>query len=125
MLCIALIDSEGFIVFTFFHVAVVSPNVYYEQTPVRIHCFRLRHARAHATIHQQLRYSRHKNDALRLMIRIGARASIRSRSAYKPRALPLIRGFSQSQSRKEDPRLEDLGRRITDDFAVLREHYGI
>jgi hypothetical protein len=58
------------------------------------------------------------------MIRIYARAHVRSPTLFIQTELHVRRSFSSTQWRKEDPRLEDFGRKITDDFAVMREKYG-
>lgn len=58
------------------------------------------------------------------MIRIYARAHIRSPTLLRRSQLHARRSISSTQWRKEDPRLEDFGRKITDEFAVLREKYG-
>ena len=70
------------------------------------------------------------NALLNPMIRVYFRAALHSpvpRSAY---ALPRItfayrRQFNSTQWRKEDPRMPGAGREIVDEFAVLREKYGI
>jgi triacylglycerol lipase len=61
------------------------------------------------------------------MIRICARAAFRAKTPLKWQwqRLPVQRFFSCTSWRKEDPRIEDFGRRITDDFAQLREKYGM
>jgi triacylglycerol lipase len=59
------------------------------------------------------------------MIRICARATFRSSTAFKCRQIPVQRFFSCTQWRREDPRLDDFGRKITDEFAEMREKYGI
>lgn len=58
------------------------------------------------------------------MIRICARATIRSSVPLKFQQLQAQRFFSCTQWRKEDPRLDDFGRRITDEFAEMRAKYG-
>jgi len=58
------------------------------------------------------------------MIRICARATLRSSIPLKPRQLQAQRFFSCTQWRKEDPRLDDFGRKITDEFAEMRAKYG-
>jgi triacylglycerol lipase len=63
------------------------------------------------------------------MIRIYTRATLRSPAPLKWRSLQTQRSFSCTQWRKEetavkgDPRLEDFGRSITDEFAEMREKY--
>ncbi|OAK97679.1 alpha/beta-hydrolase [Phaeosphaeriaceae sp. SRC1lsM3a] len=57
------------------------------------------------------------------MIRICARATLRSHTSLRPQSLPAQRFFSCTQWRKEDPRIEDFGRQITDEFAQMREKY--
>jgi triacylglycerol lipase len=57
------------------------------------------------------------------MIRICARATIRSSLHIRPRHPQAQRLFSCTQWRKEDPRLDDFGRKITDEFAEMREKY--
>jgi triacylglycerol lipase len=59
------------------------------------------------------------------MIRICARATFRSPKPFIWQRLPTSRSFSCTQWRKEDPRLDDFGRKITDEFAEMREKYGI
>jgi triacylglycerol lipase len=58
------------------------------------------------------------------MIRICARATFRSSTPLKPLQLHSQRLFSSTQWRSEDPRLEDYGRKITDEFATMRAKYG-
>jgi hypothetical protein len=58
------------------------------------------------------------------MIRICARATFRSLTPLKSQRLPGQRSFSCTQWRREDPRLDDFGRKITDEFAEMREKYG-
>lgn len=64
------------------------------------------------------------------MIRTCFRAALRPsvpRSACtftKTTSVP-FRPFSGTQWRKEDPRMPGAGREIVDEFAVLREKYGI
>ncbi|KAF2033149.1 alpha/beta-hydrolase [Setomelanomma holmii] len=57
------------------------------------------------------------------MIRICARATFRSQTPLKPQQWHAQRFFSCTQWRKEDPRLDDFGRKITDEFAEMREKY--
>ncbi|KAH7391051.1 hypothetical protein DE146DRAFT_767304 [Phaeosphaeria sp. MPI-PUGE-AT-0046c] len=57
------------------------------------------------------------------MIRICARATVRSYTPLRCLPSPAPRFFSCTQWRKEDPRIEDFGRRITDEFAQMREKY--
>ncbi|KAH7086480.1 Alpha/Beta hydrolase protein [Paraphoma chrysanthemicola] len=57
------------------------------------------------------------------MIRICARATIRSSLPLRPRHFQGQRLFSCTQWRNEDPRLDDFGRKITDEFAEMREKY--
>lgn len=59
------------------------------------------------------------------MIRICARATLRSSTTLKPRQSQAQRFFSCTQWRKEDPRLDDFGRKITDEFAEMRAKYGV
>jgi triacylglycerol lipase len=58
------------------------------------------------------------------MIRICARATFRSSTTLKCHQIPAQRFFSCTQWRREDPRLDDSGRKITDEFAEMREKYG-
>ncbi|KAL5113806.1 lipase 2 [Pleosporales sp. CAS-2024a] len=57
------------------------------------------------------------------MIRIWARATIRSSKTLRRQQLPTWRFFSCTPWRNEDPRLNEFGRSITDDFAAVREKY--
>ncbi|KAH7080165.1 Alpha/Beta hydrolase protein [Paraphoma chrysanthemicola] len=57
------------------------------------------------------------------MIQICARATIRSSPPLRPRYFQAKRLFSCTQWRNEDPRLDDFGRKITDEFAEMREKY--
>ncbi|CAO2657935.1 Nn.00g071950.m01.CDS01 [Neocucurbitaria sp. VM-36] len=57
------------------------------------------------------------------MIRICARATLRSPTLVPPRCSLSYRKFSSTQWRKEDPRIQSFGREITDEFAVMREKY--
>ncbi|KAF2128108.1 alpha/beta-hydrolase [Dothidotthia symphoricarpi CBS 119687] len=57
------------------------------------------------------------------MIRICARATVRSPALCVLRQSQVYRQFSSTQWRKEDPRIENAGREITDDYAALREKY--
>ena len=64
------------------------------------------------------------------MILICFRTALRSpvpRPTYNfPKATSLCcRQFNSAQWRKEDPRMPGAGREIVDEFAVLREKYGI
>jgi hypothetical protein len=63
-------------------------------------------------------------DAQHSMIRICARATFRSSTPLACQRVPVQRFFSCTQWRREDPRLDDFGRKITDDFAEMREKYG-
>ena len=69
------------------------------------------------------------HDAPVPMIRICARATFRSRTT-PTRTLCLStqwlaqRQFSSTAWRREDPRIESMGREIIDEFAVIREEYG-
>jgi triacylglycerol lipase len=64
------------------------------------------------------------------MIRICARATFRSPKPLGWRHVQAARTFSCTPWRKEeapakgDPRLDDFGRKITDEFAEMREKYG-
>lgn len=58
------------------------------------------------------------------MIRICTRATLRSSTLTPLRCSLVYRQFSSTSWRKEDPRIEDFGREIVDEFAVLREKYG-
>ncbi|KAJ4982931.1 triacylglycerol lipase [Stagonosporopsis vannaccii] len=63
------------------------------------------------------------------MIQICARATVRSRTTFTPgtwSSLQLLarRQFASTPRRKEDPRIESMGKEITDEFAVIREQYG-
>ena len=63
------------------------------------------------------------------MIRTWARATIRSRTPPTPFLCLSTqwlarRQFSSTAWRKEDPRIESMGKEITDEFAVIREEYG-
>ncbi|KAH7138643.1 Alpha/Beta hydrolase protein [Dendryphion nanum] len=53
------------------------------------------------------------------MIRICARAT--PRSILRPQAV--VRSFSTTKWLREDPRIQDLGKVIEDEFAAIREHY--
>jgi triacylglycerol lipase len=64
------------------------------------------------------------NNAQHQMIRIYRRAIIRSPTLLARAPTPARLPFSSTPWRKEDPRLEDFGRKITDEFAVMREKYG-
>ncbi|KAH5244796.1 hypothetical protein HBI71_190560 [Parastagonospora nodorum] len=57
------------------------------------------------------------------MIRICARATFRSSIPLTRQKWPAPRFFSSTQWRREDPRLDEFGRRITDEFAEMREKY--
>ncbi|OAL54221.1 alpha/beta-hydrolase [Pyrenochaeta sp. DS3sAY3a] len=57
------------------------------------------------------------------MIRLCVRATPRSLPIRQIQCAYRDRPFSTTQWRQEDPRIGDLGRKITDDFAVLREKY--
>ncbi|KAH3966522.1 hypothetical protein HBI70_188840 [Parastagonospora nodorum] len=57
------------------------------------------------------------------MIRICARATFRSSIPLTRQRWPAPRFFSGTQWRREDPRLDEFGRRITDEFAEMREKY--
>jgi triacylglycerol lipase len=57
------------------------------------------------------------------MIRTCARATFRSSTTLKRRQIPPQRFFSCTQWRREDPRLDGSGRKITDEFAEMREKY--
>jgi triacylglycerol lipase len=58
------------------------------------------------------------------MIRACVRATCRSPVLVSRQHLQLPRCFSSTQWREEDPRLDDFGRKITDEFAQLRDKYG-
>lgn len=62
------------------------------------------------------------------MIRICVRATYRSNKSIflqqQQQQQHTQRCFSGTQWRKEDPRLDDSGRKITDEFATLKEKYG-
>jgi hypothetical protein len=63
------------------------------------------------------------------MIRTCARATIRSHTSPTPLLCLSTqwlaqRQFSSTAWRKEDPRIESMGKEITDEFAVIREEYG-
>lgn len=64
------------------------------------------------------------NNAPNQMIRICTRARFRSSTPLIWKQLNSQRAFSQTQWRKEDPRLDDYGRKITDEFAEMRAKYG-
>ncbi|KAH6643043.1 Alpha/Beta hydrolase protein [Boeremia exigua] len=62
------------------------------------------------------------------MILTCARAAIRSRTNSPPATCIFKyslarRQFTSTSWRKEDPRIESMGREITDEFAVIREEY--
>ncbi|KAH7394313.1 Alpha/Beta hydrolase protein [Pyrenochaeta sp. MPI-SDFR-AT-0127] len=57
------------------------------------------------------------------MIRICTRAILRSSRVTPLQSSFGYRHFSSTLLRKEDPRIEDFGREIVDEFAVLREKY--
>ncbi|KAI8933473.1 hypothetical protein NX059_009211 [Plenodomus lindquistii] len=61
------------------------------------------------------------------MIHLCTRATLRSSTQIASirflRQTTVQRTFSVSSCRKEDPRIQDFGREITDEFAVLREKY--
>ena len=63
------------------------------------------------------------------MIRTCARATTRSRASLTPPSYLSTqwlarRQFSSTAWRKEDPRIESMGKEIIDEFAVIREDYG-
>jgi triacylglycerol lipase len=64
------------------------------------------------------------------MIRTCARATFRSPTILTWRHAQAQRSFRCTQWRREeaqakgDPRLDDFGRKITDEFAEMREKYG-
>lgn len=71
----------------------------------------------------------HHHNAPDQMIRTCARATIRSRTSPTPLLCLSTqwlarRQFSSTAWRKEDPRIESMGKEITDEFAVIREEYG-
>ncbi|KAF2017843.1 alpha/beta-hydrolase [Aaosphaeria arxii CBS 175.79] len=55
------------------------------------------------------------------MIRIFYRATPRSTLRWQRK----VCAFSTSRRLLEDPRLQNIGRRIEDEFAIIRNHYGI
>ncbi|KAH9863953.1 hypothetical protein J1614_009886 [Plenodomus biglobosus] len=61
------------------------------------------------------------------MINFCTRATFRSPHSIATirflRRAHVQRQFSTSSCRKEDPRIQDLGREITDEFAILRDEY--
>ncbi|KAF2853363.1 alpha/beta-hydrolase [Plenodomus tracheiphilus IPT5] len=61
------------------------------------------------------------------MIHIFTRATLRSPNSIATirflRRAHAQRQFSTSSCRKEDPRIQDFGREITDEFAILRDEY--
>jgi hypothetical protein len=59
------------------------------------------------------------------MIRICARATFRSSTTLKWPQISPQRFFSCTQWRREDPRLDGSGRKITDEFAEMREKYSM
>lgn len=64
--------------------------------------------------------------ARRPMIRPIVHARLCSlRILHRTTCVPAVRrSFSNAQSRKEDPRLQDIGRVLKDEYAVVRERYG-
>ena len=64
-----------------------------------------------------------EHDAQHPMIRLCARATFRSSKSTPIRCAITYRHFSGAPWRKEDPRIQDFGREIIDEFAVMREKY--
>lgn len=98
--------------------------------PLSLVAFYVRHQAKVDTPQLQSFEPQHQHyNVLLPMIQICARATIRSHKLSAP-AICLStqwlarRQFSGTSWRKEDPRIESMGREITDEFAVIRDEYG-